>query len=77
MNLLTKKLNGVNAIHLPCLSDKLVYKLPYFYLIRSLSKIGNFTIMKIAKINGKAIHSMKNTIVRDELIISPTDPYVI
>jgi len=36
--------------------------------------MGNFTIMKIAKINGKAIQSMKNTIVRDELMISPTDP---
>lgn len=36
--------------------------------------MGNFTRMKIAKINGKATHSMKKTIVRDELIISPTDP---
>jgi hypothetical protein len=52
----------------------LVYILPYFYFMRSLSKMGNFTIMKIAKINGKTIHSMKNAIVRDELMISPTDP---
>jgi len=67
-------LNGVNAIHLPYFSDKFEYKLPYFYFITSLPRMGNLTTMKIAKIRGKAIHSMKKAIVREELMISPTEP---
>jgi hypothetical protein len=36
--------------------------------------MSNFTTMKIVKIMGSPMHSMKNAIVREELMISPTDP---